>query len=306
MKFNIKYFTIFLFLIIIIILSYRLYQLEYNNYSNYKNYNKKIAFCFLIYDKINNEELWYKYFNNIDKNKYNIYIHYKEDKPLKYFEDYKIDKSKIIETCHCCISIALVQTLLLEESLKDKKNEHFIWLSQACIPIKSFDYIYNNLKLNKSYLNIAPDVQTDGIVNDLIKYTKRENIKKAAMPAVLCKKHSKIIVSKKDLIKKWFENVSICKEEVVYPTLLHHFNEKDNIISTPNLSSDAVIFTGWPDMTNYKNFDKSKLTNNQPNAYSHICEEELDFLIKSKSLFARKFDDNCGGLEKLITKISQH
>ena len=33
---------------------------------------KKIAFCFLIYDIINHEELWNIFFKNIDTNKYNI------------------------------------------------------------------------------------------------------------------------------------------------------------------------------------------------------------------------------------------
>ena len=52
---------------------------------------KKIGFCFLIYDIINYEELWYKYFKNIDNKKYSIYIHYKTDVPLKYFNKYKLD-----------------------------------------------------------------------------------------------------------------------------------------------------------------------------------------------------------------------
>ena len=47
---------------------------------------KKIAFCFLIYDIINHEELWNIFFKNVDANKYTIYIHYKFNKPLKYFE----------------------------------------------------------------------------------------------------------------------------------------------------------------------------------------------------------------------------
>ena len=46
------------------------------------NSNKKIALCFLIYDKINHEQIWYDYLKNIDPNKYNIYIHYKTNKPL--------------------------------------------------------------------------------------------------------------------------------------------------------------------------------------------------------------------------------
>ena len=52
---------------------------------------KKIAFCFLIYDIINHEELWNIFFKDIDTNLYNIYIHYKNNKQLKYFEKYKLD-----------------------------------------------------------------------------------------------------------------------------------------------------------------------------------------------------------------------
>ena len=33
---------------------------------------------------------------NIDNNKYNIYIHYKTDKPLKYFDKYKLNNCQIL------------------------------------------------------------------------------------------------------------------------------------------------------------------------------------------------------------------
>lgn len=56
-----------------------------------QNNNKKISFLFLIYDEINHEELWYNFFKDIDTSKYSIYIHYKDNKPLKYFEKYKLD-----------------------------------------------------------------------------------------------------------------------------------------------------------------------------------------------------------------------
>ena len=38
-----------------------------------------------------------------------------------------------------------------------------------------------------------------------------------------------------------------------------------------------------------------------PSNYYHICPQELDHLIKSNSFFARKFNDNCVGLDKLKT-----
>ena len=278
---------VILILIIILILVLRGYR------ETFTSDNKKIALCFLIYDKINNEELWYNFFKNIDKNKYNIYIHYKDNKPLKYFEEYKLKET--IDTCWGCLSIVQAQNLLLKHALKDDKNQHFIWLSDSCIPLKSFDFIYNFLDINKSYFNIAPDNQVFPRANNLLKFIKKENIKKASMPSIINKKHSKLFVDNETNINKWFKNVGI-PDEIVYITLLHHFNLQNELVLTPNLSANAIIFTGWSDMKNYKNFNES-IKKGQPNNYSFICKEELNYLNQSKSLFGRKFIDGCGGIK---------
>ena len=51
---------------------------------------KKIAFCFLIYDEIVHEDIWNNFFKKVDKSRYSIYIHYKNNKKLKFFEDNKL------------------------------------------------------------------------------------------------------------------------------------------------------------------------------------------------------------------------
>ena len=58
-------------------------------------------------------------------------------------------------------------------------------------------------------------------------------------------------------------------------------------------------------MKNYKSFNNSKTyVWKIPTMYYEICNEELDYLIHSNSLFARKFDDNCNGLELLLDKLT--
>ena len=104
---------------------------------------KKIAFCFLIYDKINLEEYWNYFFDKVDKNKYNIYIHYKYNAPLLFFNDYKLNNC--IPTNYEDITITKAINLMLEEGLKDPDNSHFILLTGSCIPVKSFDYIYKKI-----------------------------------------------------------------------------------------------------------------------------------------------------------------
>ena len=273
----------------------------YNTYTNnpindtisFKN--KKIAFCFLIYEEINHESLWNNFFKKIDKNKFTIYIHYKNNKPLKYFEKYKL--KNCIETCWGCLSIVLAQNLILKEALKDKDNKHFIWLSDSCIPVKSFDYIYNYLDTTKSYFNMAPDEQVFPRGNNILKFIDRKNIKKAGMPSIICRNHAKLFLEKEKNIKLWFKEVNNV-DEIVYITLLHYYNLVNDLIVTPNLSANAIIFTAWNDMINYKEF-KDSIKKGQPNNYSYICPEELDYIVNSKSLFARKFDKGCIGLDKL-------
>lgn len=274
----------------------------YNKKERFSTNNKKVALCFLIYDKINHEEIWYKWLKNINKSKYNIYIHYKEDKKLKYFNDYKL--KNCIETCWGCLSVVQAQNLILEEALKDKNNHHFIWLSQSCLPFKSFNYIYKNLDTTKSYFNKFPDSQVFPRGDNLLKYFERKNIKKASMPAIINRKHAILFINNNSTINKNFKNVDNV-DEFVYLTLIYHHNLQNEIVEENYISYDSKIFTSWPDMNNYKKFDKSILTKETPNSYSYICPEELEYLVKSKSLFGRKFDENCGGLENLLKMISE-
>lgn len=280
-------------LIILIVLMIKVINEKKENFST--NSSKKIALCFLIYKEIYHEDIWYEYLKNVDKNKYNIYIHYKENEPLKHFEQYKLYET--IETCWGCLSIVQAQNLILKEALKDPNNQHFIWLSDSCIPVKSFDYVYKYLDTSKSYFNKAHDSQVFPRANNALKYIDRNNIKKAAMPSILNRKHASIILQNNN-ISKWFKNINNV-DEIVYITLIYHNNLQNELIITPNLAADAPIFTGWPDMSNYKLFKNSRLTKKSPNEYSYICPEELNYLISSKSLFARKFAKNCKGLDKL-------
>ncbi len=286
----IKVIFIALLLLIIFFVYYKKESFSANN-------NKKIALCFLIYDKINHEDIWYKWLKNVDKSNYNIYIHYKEDKKLKYFNNHKL--SNCIPTDWCSASIVESHLLLLDQAIKDKNNRHFIFISNSCLPVKSFNYIYNNLNIDKSYFN-------KGIYmgNDL-----EPNIaNKASQWCILNRKHTELLVNNKKTVRKTyksFQNINGCPDEYCIISSLKSLNKDKDLIITDNLSVDATTFTGWPDMKNYRKFDKSILTKETPNSYSYICPEELEYLVKSKSLFGRKFEENCGGLDNLLKMINE-
>ena len=246
---------------------------------------KKIGFCFLIYDEINNEELWDMFFKDVDVNKYNIYIHYKFNKPLRYFEKYKLNEC--IKTKYGHVSLIHASNLLFKKAYEDDCFK-IISLSQACIPFKSFDYIYNFLcKDDYGYFNIAPQSACFPRCNNLIKYYNKNIIQKSANWFILNRKISKLTV--------YYDNMKIDKEygsifapeEHYYITAIFNNNLQHEIITTPNLSNDATTFTNWGNM-GYK-YEKGYGLKN----YNTIDREEILYLLNSKCLFGRKFNKIC-------------
>lgn len=257
----------------------------------------KLAFIFLIYDIINHEELWHMFFKNVDNSKYSIYIHYKTDVKLKYFNEYKVDKP--LDTKYADISIVKAQNHMLEIALKDVNNTNFIFVSGACIPLKSFNYIYENIDIKYSYFHIADPEDSLEDCKDTLNYINKKYINKASQWCILNRKHSLLLVYgakfNKYLFNKkyttnylvWFNN-SYAPDELCYITYLS-FIYKDNldkeIIATyyNEPPESATTFANWEGM-NYKYVSEKELKN-----YIHISEGELKHLLYSTCFFGRKF-----------------
>lgn len=256
----------------------------------------KIAFIFLIYSTINHENIWHTFFKNVDKTRYNIYIHYKTDVKLKYFDEYKINET--VSTKYADISIVKAQNHMLQEALKDINNTHFIFLSGSCIPFKSFDYIYNILDSRFSYFHIADKEECLPDCEDALKYINIKYLNKASQWCILNRKHAILIVNGANYYKNayscrtlnylvWFEK-SYAPDELCYLTFLARiFNNKleNEIIATyyNKPPEYATTFANWEGM-DYKYVSHNELKN-----YVYISENELMHLINSPCLFGRKF-----------------
>ena len=232
---------------------------------------KKIAFCFLIYDSINHEKLWYDFFNTMDSNKYSIYIHYKENKPLEYLEKYKLDNC--IPTKYGDVSLVNAHNLLFKKALEDPLNYKFINVSQACIPLKKSSYIYNYLtKDNMGHFNLS------------------NKVNKSSEWFILNRKLAELVTSIDiNIINNTYSNV-FAPEELFFITTINNNKLDNEIITTPNLSNGATTFTNWGDMDyKYSSIGESP----QPKNYKTISNEEADYLLNSPCLFGRKFNKEC-------------
>ena len=245
----------------------------------------KIAFCFLVYDIINHEELWNLFFQNVDTNKYRIYIHYKLNKPLKYFEKHKLNNC--IETKYADVSIIHAHCLLFKKAYDDGCDK-IISLSQACIPFKSFNYIYHFLtKDHFGHFNVMPQTQCFPRCDTLLKYYDKNVIQKSSNWFILNRKICEFIINyDKQQIDNEYGSVYV-PEEIYFITNVFYNNLQDEIIITPNVANDATTFTNWQDM-DYKYPSNRGLKN-----YTFITKDELFYLMNSKCLFGRKFNSEC-------------
>ena len=252
----------------------------------------KIAFLFLIYDIINHENIWYTFFNGISKNKYNIYIHYKTNDKLEFLNEYKINKT--VNTKYADISIVKAQNILIKEALKDKNNKHFIFLSGSCIPLKSFNYIYNTLDIKYSYFHIADPDDCFPDCEVALKYIPKKHINKASQWCILNRRHSELLIKGAESANNyllWFKDTYAPDElcYISYLSYIYNNSLSNELISTSYISPPevATTFANWDDM-NYKYVSERELKN-----YKYIDEDELEHLLRSKSLFGRKFKPSC-------------
>ena len=249
---------------------------------------RKLAFCFLIKDQIDHEDIWYNFFKNVDKNKYNIYIHYKDNKPLKYFNQYKINNCIPTEWGH--ISLVHASNILFKEAFNsDRDNFKFILVSGTCIPLKSFDYIYSKLtRDNYGYINYFPSPYPNA--NALKGKLSEQYISKASQWIILNRQLVETLAFvNPNEINETFYGV-FAPDEIYYATYIKKNNLDNQIKETFYSPINATTFTLWHDMK-YKYHDGSA-TGTLKN-YTNISIEELNYLLNSNALFGRKFLKGC-------------
>uniref|UniRef100_A0A6C0ISH7 Core-2/I-Branching enzyme n=1 Tax=viral metagenome TaxID=1070528 RepID=A0A6C0ISH7_9ZZZZ len=243
---------------------------------------KKIAFCFLIYDSINCEELWNIFFKNVDINKYSIYIHYKTNKQLKYFEKYKLNNC--IETKYEDQTIPKAYNVLFKQAYKDSNNYKFIIISGSCIPFKSFNFIYNKLTQDdKGYFNVCPKEQCFPNCEPLLDHISKKYISKSHNWFILNRKLvENLCINKDEILDTQFKNI-YAPAEYYYITYINLLKLDNEIITTLNESNNSTTFTNWVGV-NYKFPCYRSLKN-----YNSISSEEIEHLLHSECLFGRKF-----------------
>lgn len=232
-----------------------------------------IIFCFLTYNDLIPINYWNNFFNNVDTNKYKVFIHSKYNINYNIYNfPVNIIKKKVKTLNKCDITIVRATLQLLRESFDIKEANHFIFCSQNCIPLHEFNFYENFLKnINKSIVSCIIDSSKqrfNHLSKDFQSFLTYDQFIKQQPNMILTRSDVELLINN-DLTNH-FKNMQ-CPDEHYFVNILLYILKKDIIKS----------------QTHFCNFD---LTKTQAIEFRNIdLNSNLISDIKNKGfLFMRK------------------
>uniref|UniRef100_A0A2N9GUS1 Uncharacterized protein n=1 Tax=Fagus sylvatica TaxID=28930 RepID=A0A2N9GUS1_FAGSY len=160
----------------------------------------KIAFLFLVRRNLPLDFLWGAFFKNGDAAKFSIYIH---SEPGFVFDEtttssaffYGRQLNNTIQVVWGESSMIEAERLLLEKALDDPANQRFVLLSDSCIPLYDFSYIYNAVMPSpKSFVDSFIDVKEHRYDPKMSPTIPEEKWRKGSQWVTLIRRHAELIV----------------------------------------------------------------------------------------------------------------
>ncbi|TQE03621.1 hypothetical protein C1H46_010752 [Malus baccata] len=147
--------------------------------------NPKIAFMFLTPSALPFEKLWDKFLHG-HEGKFSIYVHASKERAIhlsRYFFNREIRSDPVIWGK---ISMVDAERRLLANALQDPDNQHFVLLSESCVPLYTFDHIYDYLmNTNISYVDCFEDPGPHGngrYSEHMLPEIEKKDFRKGAQP----------------------------------------------------------------------------------------------------------------------------
>ncbi|KAJ4758300.1 hypothetical protein LUZ62_023314 [Rhynchospora pubera] len=209
--------------------------------------NPKIAFMFLSPGSLPFEKLWEKFFAGHD-GRFSIYVHASREKPVHtspLFIGRDIHSDKVVWGK---ISMVDAEKRLLANALEDPDNQYFVLLSDSCVPLHNFDYVYNYLMgSNMSYIDCFLDPGPHGngrYSNDFLPEVEESQFRKGAQWFAIKRRHALMILAdslyytKFKLYCKPGDGRNCIADEHYLPTLFH-------MIDPQGIANWSVTHVDW-------------------------------------------------------------
>lgn len=150
---------------VVVLVTLALFTLNSNSTSTIRISNvvfdgpPKIAFLFLVRQNIPLDFLWGAFFQNGDVSNFSIYVHSTpgfllDESTTRSHFFYGRQLSNSIQVLWGESSMIQAERLLLSAALEDPANQRFVLLSDSCVPLYNFSYVYNYIMVSpKSFVD---------------------------------------------------------------------------------------------------------------------------------------------------------
>lgn len=193
----------------------------------------KICFAFLTKGTINNESLWFDFFKTNKSNEIEILIHCTEQPNFEFLKH--LNPKIFINQVHTSWGrLQKVQNFLLEKA-KNLNCDKFIILSDSCIPIRDFNYLFNKLNNNKSFIDNCKAWDLSRFPNNNFQIKMMAN----QQWCIIDKRHYDLFLE--DDIREYFEDFVILPEESYFSTVV----EKNGLNNEDNIIFKKTTFVDW-------------------------------------------------------------
>ncbi|KAF7121471.1 hypothetical protein RHSIM_Rhsim13G0150800 [Rhododendron simsii] len=174
----------------------------------------KVAFLFLARRDLPLDFLWGNFFEKVDVANFAIYVHsepgfvFDESSTRSvFFFNRQLTNSIKVEWGEA--SMIQAERLLLGAALKDPANQRFVLLSDSCVPLYDFSYIYNYLMASpRSFLDSFLDKKEGRYNPKMSPVIPRNKWRKGSQWISLVRSHAEVVVDD-DVIFPIFEK--FCK-----------------------------------------------------------------------------------------------
>ncbi|XP_039034356.1 glycosyltransferase BC10-like [Hibiscus syriacus] len=210
--------------------------------------NPKIAFMFLTPGSLPFEKLWDMFFRG-HEGRFSVYVHASKEKPVhmsRYFFNREIRSSAVQWGAFNMVD---AERRLLAYALKDTDNKHFVLLSDSCVPLHNFDYVYNYLMhANMSFIDsyVDPGPHGNGRYSArMLPEVEEKDFRKGSQWFTMKRQHALIVMADslyysrfRDYCKPGLDGKNCIADEHYFPTLF-------NLIDPGGIANWSVTHVDW-------------------------------------------------------------
>uniref|UniRef100_A0A1J3GGX5 Glycosyltransferase BC10 n=1 Tax=Noccaea caerulescens TaxID=107243 RepID=A0A1J3GGX5_NOCCA len=221
---------------------------EIMNLPESKPANPKVAFMFLTPGTLPFEPLWEMFLRG-HENKFSIYVHASKKSPVhtsSYFAGRDIHSHKV---AWGQISMVDAERRLLAHALIDPDNQHFVLLSDSCVPLFDFNYIYNHLIFaNLSFIDCFEDPGPHGsgrYSQHMLPEVEKKDFRKGSQWFSMKRRHAIVVMADSLYYTKFklfcrpnMEGRNCYADEHYFPTLF-------NMIDPGGIANWSVTHVDW-------------------------------------------------------------